>query len=255
MAGSVLAEDDFKPVVVIPVYNHEDAIGVTLVDVLRFGYPVMLVDDGSSAICRDVLVKLCDQYAERVSLIRLPRNSGKGAAVKVGLQQALEAGYSHAVQVDADGQHDLEDMPLFMDTAQASPEALVIGYPRYDESVPTHRYLARYLTHAWVWINTLSFSVKDTMCGFRVYPLAQVVSLLREDGCGDRMEFDTEVVVRWVWQGLAVENLPTKVHYPIDGVSHFNAVKDNILISRMHAGLFFGMLQRLPRLLRNKLNG
>ncbi|RTE65957.1 glycosyltransferase family 2 protein [Amphritea opalescens] len=254
MAESVLAESAFKPIVVIPVYNHEEAISVTLADVLRFGYPVLLVDDGSSAKCRDVLVGLRDQYAGRVSLMRLEQNGGKGAAVKAGLRQALEAGYSHAVQVDADGQHDLDDIPLFMEVAYSSPEALVIGYPRYDESVPTHRYLARYLTHIWVWINTLSFLVKDTMCGFRVYPLTQVVSLLQEDCCGDRMEFDTEVVVRWVWRGLAVENLPTKVHYPIDGVSHFNAVKDNVLISRMHAKLFFGMLLRLPRLMRKKLN-
>ena len=69
------------------------------------------------------------------------------------------------------------------------------------------------------------------------------------------MDFDTEVVVRWVWQGGGVRNLPTNVRYPVDGVSHFNAVKDNVLISRMHARLFFGMLCRLPGLIRNKFNG
>lgn len=255
MGVSVLANPVFKPVVVIPVYNHEEAIGVTLAEVLHYGYPVLLVDDGSSPACRDVLIQLSHQYADRVTLIRLEQNGGKGAAVKTGLRQAFKSGYSHGVQVDADGQHDLQDIPLFMAAAQSAPDALVIGYPRYDESVPAHRYYARYLTHVWVWINTLSFAVKDTMCGFRVYPLARVVTLLDQSGCGNRMEFDTEVVVRWVWRGFAVNNLPTKVNYPIDGVSHFNAVKDNVLISRMHARLFFGMLLRLPGLIRNKLYG
>ncbi|MBQ0784139.1 MAG: glycosyltransferase family 2 protein, partial [Amphritea sp.] len=175
MAGSAFAESDFKPVVVIPVYNHEAAIGVTLVDVLSYGYPVLLVDDGSSSECRDLLVQLSEQYADWVNLIRLEQNAGKGAAVKAGLRYLLEDGYSHAVQVDADGQHDLQDLPLFMATAKDTPEALVIGYPRYDESVPAHRYYARYLTHVWVWINTLSLAIKDPMCGFRVYPLAKTV--------------------------------------------------------------------------------
>lgn len=255
MAGSVLAETDFKPVVVIPVYNHEEAIGVTLADVLKYDYPVLLVDDGSSPECQDVLVQLSEQYVGRVSLIRLEQNSGKGAAVKAGLRQLCESGYSHAVQVDADGQHDLQDLPLFMATAEEAPEALIIGYPRYDESVPAHRYYGRYLTHVWVWINTLSFVIKDTMCGFRVYPIAKTVGMLEQEPCGDRMDYDTEVIVRWAWQGFPVRNLPTRVNYPIDGVSHFNVVKDNILISRMHARLFFGMLLRLPKIIRNKFNG
>lgn len=255
MAGSALADRDFKPVVVIPVYNHEEAISVTLADVLSYGYPVLLVDDGSSPKCRDVLIQLSEQYADRVSLMRLEQNAGKGAAVKAGLRQLFEAGFSHAVQVDADGQHDLQDLPLFMSTAQEAQESLVIGYPRYDESVPAHRYYARYLTHIWVWINTLSFAIKDTMCGFRVYPIAKTVAMLEQESCGDRMDYDTEVIVRWVWQGFSVRNLPTKVNYPIDGVSHFNVVKDNVLISRMHARLFFGMLWRLPGLIRNKFNG
>ena len=255
MAGSVLAEVDFKPVVVIPVYNHEEAIGATLVDVLSYGYPVLLVDDGCSSKCRNLLVQLSEQYSDRVSLIRLEQNSGKGAAVKAGLRQLFEEGYSHAVQVDADGQHDLQDLPLFMATSKEAPEALVIGYPRYDESVPAHRYYARYLTHIWVWINTLSFMIKDTMCGFRVYPIAKTVTMLEKEPCGNRMDYDTEVIVRWAWQGFLVKNLPTRVNYPIDGVSHFNVVKDNILISRMHARLFFGMLLRLPGIIRNKFNG
>lgn len=252
MDGSVSTEPLFRAAIVIPVYNHEEAIGPTLASVLEYGYPVLLVDDGSGPACRDVLINLDRQYDERVQLIRLAQNGGKGAAVKAGLRHLFALGYTHAVQIDADGQHDLTDLPTFMATGKRQPDALVTGYPRYDASVPALRYYARYLTHVWVWINTLSLRIKDTMCGFRVYPLAKVVELLDQESCGNRMDFDPEVIVRWAWRGWPVENLPTQVHYPIDGVSHFNAVKDNVLISLMHARLFFGMLVRLPKILSNR---
>ncbi|WP_010322046.1 glycosyltransferase family 2 protein [Marinobacterium stanieri] len=255
MDVSASAEGAFNVAIVIPVYNHEGAIGPTLASVLTYGYPVLLVDDGSDPVCRDVLIELERQYGDEVQLIRLEQNGGKGAAVKAGLRHLLAMGYSHGIQVDADGQHDLTDLPTLVATARREPDALVTGYPKYDDSVPALRYYARYLTHVWVWINTLSFRIKDTMCGFRVYPLAQVVSLLDREPCGNRMDFDTEVIVRWAWRGLPVENLPTRVHYPIDGVSHFNAVKDNVLISLMHARLFFGMLLRFPVILRNRFRG
>ncbi|MBV1788289.1 glycosyltransferase family 2 protein [Marinobacterium sp. D7] len=255
MDGSASTEQTFRAAIVIPVYNHEEAIGPTLANVLEYGYPVLLVDDGSSPACRDVLIDLDREYGDRVHLIRLERNGGKGAAVKAGLRQLLNMGYTHGVQIDADGQHDLNDLPLFMEMGQTSPDALVTGYPRYDETVPALRYYARYLTHVWVWINTLSFKIKDTMCGFRVYPLAPVVELLDREPCGNRMEFDPEVIVRWAWRGLPIKNLPTRVHYPLDGVSHFDAVKDNLLISLMHARLFFGMPVRLPSIIRRRRNG
>lgn len=256
MGVSVLAETiGFKPIVLIPVYNHEEAIGPTLEDVLRYDCPVLMVDDGSSAPCRDTLIALSNKHASRVSLLRLDTNGGKGAAVKAGFEALLAQGYSHAVQIDADGQHDVSDLQGFLTEAKQYPKHLVTGYPEYDDSVPKIRYYGRYLTHVWVWINSLSFEVRDTMCGFRVYPLSEVVALLQKEPCGDRMDFDTEVMVRWLWQGNRVRNLPTKVRYPLDGVSHFDVVRDNVLISWMHTRLFFGMLRRAPRILWRKLNG
>jgi len=245
---------EFSPAVLIPVYNHEEAIGPTLDEVLQYDCPVLLVDDGSTQVCRDVLIALSEKHSERVSLLRLDQNGGKGAAVKAGFEALLAKGYSHAIQIDADGQHDLVDLPLFLETSRACPEALVTGFPKYDESVPKIRYYGRYLTHLWVWINSLSFEVRDTMCGFRVYPLATVSQLLEKERCGDRMDFDTEVIVRWLWRGGRVQNLPTKVRYPIDGVSHFDVLRDNVLISLMHTRLFFGMLRRLPSIVWRRLN-
>jgi glycosyltransferase involved in cell wall biosynthesis len=255
VAESALAEPGFNAAVVIPVYNHKDAIGPTLARVLEHGYPVLLVDDGCDAECRDELIRLSRINGDGVKLLCLEQNGGKGAAVKAGLQALREAGFSHAVQIDADGQHDLDDLPRFIQCSRAAPRALVTGYPQYDASVPALRYYARYLTHIWVWINTLSLVIKDAMCGFRVYPLEQVVELLECEPCGNRMDFDPEVIVRWTWRGYPVVNLPTRVHYPLDGVSHFNAVKDNVLISGMHARLFFGMLWRLPVLIWKRLHG
>ena len=256
MGASVLDKTlDFRPAVVIPVYNHAGAIGITLERVLRYDCHVLLVDDGSEQACNDVLLALKEQYPERVSLLVLAQNGGKGNAVKAGLRALLADGYSHGIQIDADGQHDISDLPDFIAAAKKSPESLVTGYPKFDESVPGLRYYSRYLTHVLVWINTLSFEIRDSMCGFRVYPLVAVVQLLEQEKCGQRMDFDPEVIVRWSWRGGSVLNLPTQVYYPIDGVSHFDLWRDNVLITLMHTRLFFGMVWRLPKLLWRKLNG
>ena len=156
------------------------------------------------------------------------------------------------LQIDADGQHRVEDIARFIAQAAAHPQALVIGSPRFDDSVPGLRLWARYLTHAWVSINTLSRRIEDSMCGFRVYPLAPLLELDRQRKLGARMSFDIEVLVRLCWAGVEIINVPTKVSYPKDGISHFRGGLDNLLISRLHATLFFGMLLRLPTLLARK---
>ncbi|MCX4189068.1 glycosyltransferase family 2 protein [Methylophaga sp. OBS3] len=243
----------FQPAIVVPVYNHEVAIPNTLSNLLKSGLPILLVDDGSDSVCEQVLQTLATENSERVFLHRLPYNSGKGAAVKAGLRWLANAGYSHGLQIDADGQHDANDVPKFIAAAESNPEHVVTGYPQYDDSVPLVRFYCRYLTHVLVWLSTLSFEVKDTMCGFRVYPIKPILPLLAK--CGDRMDFDSEIMVRWVWLGNNVTNLPTKVHYPKDGVSHFLLWKDNSLMTWMHIRLVFGMLIRSPKLLWRKLRG
>ena len=239
----------FQPCVVIPVYNHEHAIGGVLAQVLAHGLPVILVDDGCSAACAAVLDGLAAAHPDRVVLERHAVNQGKGGAVLTGFARAARDGYTHVLQVDADGQHSVADVPRFLAAARAAPHAVVAGCPVYDESVPALRLYARYLTHVWVWINTLSLAIRDSMCGFRVYPVAPVLALARRRRLGLRMNFDIEILVRLYWDGLAIVNLPTRVGYPEDGVSHFKAWTDNVLISRLHMTLFFGMLPRIPSLL------
>ncbi|WP_338526657.1 glycosyltransferase family 2 protein [Pseudomonas batumici] len=236
-----------KPCALIPVYNHETAVPAVVEALLRAGLPCVLVDDGSSPACAAVLEQLAEH--ERTFLVKLPTNQGKGGAVMVGLREAARLGFSHALQVDADGQHDLSDVASFLDASRSHPEALICGYPQYDESVPKSRFYARYLTHIWVWINSLSLQIRDSMCGFRVYPLPPVLALIDSAKLGKRMDFDSEILVRLAWRNQPMRWLPIKVHYPQDGLSHFRLFHDNALITNMHARMFFGMLVRLPSIL------
>ncbi|EIV3802670.1 TPA: glycosyltransferase family 2 protein [Klebsiella aerogenes] len=239
---------DFSPCVLIPCYNHGAMMPRVLARLQPFGLPCIVVDDGSDSSTRQQLERLAAETAN-LTLIRLPQNAGKGAAVIRGLQAAAQAGFSHAVQVDADGQHAIEDIPQLLALAQAHPEALISGQPIYDDSIPRSRLYGRWITHVWVWIETLSLQLKDSMCGFRVYPVTPTLQLAQRVSLGQRMDFDTEVMVRLYWQGNTSYFVPTRVTYPPDGLSHFDAIKDNCRISLMHTRLFLGMLPRIPSLL------
>ena len=236
-----------NPCAVIPVYNHETAVPAVVDALLAAGLPCVLVDDASSPACSAVLEQLAQ--GEHIFLVRLAINQGKGGAVMAGLREAARLGFTHALQVDADGQHDLRDVATFMQVSQQNPQALICGYPQYDDSVPKGRLYARYLTHVWVWINTLSLQIRDSMCGFRVYPLPPTLALMDSANIGKRMDFDSDILVRLAWRNQPMLWLQTRVHYPLDGVSHFRLFHDNVLITRMHTRLFFGMLLRSPALL------
>lgn len=243
----------YKPCVVIPCYNHGDKIEVVLKRLQPFQLHVFIVDDGSDERTKSVLSQLSQNYPE-VTFYTMPQNQGKGQAVLQGIKLADEAGFTHALQVDADGQHCIEDAPKFLNLSKEFPGALISGQPLYDDSIPKARLYGRYITHFWVWVETLSFSIKDSMCGFRVYPIAPVVQLLKDSlYIGRRMDFDTEIMVRLYWCGIPSLFIPTRVVYPDDGVSHFDAWRDNVQISWMHTRLFFGMLVRIPKLLMRNI--
>lgn len=233
---------------VIPNYNHQDAIAQTLAQLAQLELSCYLIDDGSNGETQQLLSQLEQQYSW-VTLIRHPYNRGKGAAVMTGLRQAYQDGYTHALQIDADGQHNLADIPAMITAAQNHPEAVISGKPIYDESIPKGRLYGRYITHFWVWVETLSFEIQDSMCGFRVYPLAATEALLSQELLTERMDFDIEILVKLYWQGCTVIHVPTKVIYPEGGISHFQGLKDNLRISALHTRLFFGMLARIPKLL------
>ena len=239
---------------VIPNYNHAAVIDDTISRLQKHHLPIFLIDDGSNKETRLVLEQIDRTYAN-VTLYRRENNGGKGAAVNSGLHLAFKMGMTHALQIDADGQHDLNDIEKILAESQANPTSLISGQPIYDDSISKGRYYGRYLTHVWVYIESLSFTIKDSMCGFRVYPLAQYIALANKVKLGKRMDFDIEVMVRLYWQGVSVRFVPTKVHYPENGVSHFNLWNDNWLITKLHTKLFFGMLLRSPLLLSRKFSG
>jgi predicted LPLAT superfamily acyltransferase len=237
----------------IPVYNHERALGPLLEQLRASGLPCILVDDASDEASARVLDGLAQREAAWVTLVRHAQNQGKGAAVLTGARAAQEKGFTHVLQLDADGQHRPEDVPAFLAALEEHPDAMVLGEPRFDASAPRSRLWGRQLTNVWVWVNTLSLSIEDGLCGYRLYPVEPLLRLAEAVPLGKRMDFDPEVAVRLKWEGLRVVGVPVQVGYPQDGVSHFRMGADNWLISRMHARLFFGMLRRLPRRLPRRL--
>lgn len=245
-----MVDSVFAACVVIPVFNHEHAIASVVDNVRVHGLPVLLVDDGSAAACANELQRL--SKLPDVTLLRHDFNRGKGAAVCTGLRAARQRGFTHAVQVDADGQHTLGDIRRFVEESRAHPASLICGAPVFDANMPRSRRYGRPLNHAMVWLETLSFDVVDSMCGFRVYPLAPTLALLDSQRLGLRMSFDTEILVRLHWRDVSMRWLPTRVYYPCDGVSHYRVFFDNLHAVGLHVRLFVEMLVRLPVLLWKK---
>ncbi|MFA6164057.1 MAG: glycosyltransferase family 2 protein [Methylobacter sp.] len=238
-----------KTCIIIPVYNHEHAIPQVISRLKKYSISCLLVNDGSSAACSKVLEDLARQEPGWLTLLNRAENGGKGAAVIDGFNTAIQLGYTHAIQIDADGQHNIDDIPRFLEAGRLNPDVMILGKPVFDESVPKIRLYGRYLTTLCIVINTLSLAIADGMCGFRLYPLAAVDKLISTTPIGQRMNYDIDIVVRLYWQGVEAINIPTAVHYPYDGVSHFRLWRDNVMISKTHVRLFFGMLIRIPQLL------
>lgn len=237
--------------IVVPHFEHQLQLISFLPSVVALGYPIIIVDDGSTDAAYDRLNAFVGDF-DRVELLRHDQNQGKGAAVQTGFRHALERGYTHAVQIDADGQHAIEDIPRMIHLMQVSPEALVTGLPVFDQSIPAVRYYGKKLTDWWVVLQTLSFDIADSMCGFRGYPLISAVRIMDTHSIGKGMDFDVEFIVHAYWMKMPIRYMQTRVNYPAGGVSHFNYLRDNVVMTRMHFRLALGMLVRLPGLLARR---
>lgn len=231
--------------IVIPVYNHPDTLRDMAPLLAAVKLPVILVNDGSDKKTTGTLDEICENHHD-FTHVRLRENQGKGGAVLAGFDYARNLNYTHAIQIDADHQHRIEDIPLFAATAEEYPDALILGKPVFDETIPTARLRGRYLTHVCVWIECLSTAIADSMCGFRVYPLQACKHIQR---VGKRMDFDVEIAVKLYWMGVQMININTPVRYHPDGISHFNMFRDNVRISWMHIRLILGMVPRAPKLI------
>lgn len=225
----------FRPCAVIPTYDNPRTVRGVVEDVRRHIADVILVDDGSGEEAGAVIDAI--EREGLADLVRRSANGGKGAAVKDGLRRARERGFTHVIQVDADGQHDVADVPKLLAAAREHPSALVLGAPVFDTSAPRSRLLARKISIFWANLETGGPVITDPLCGFRVYPVG---AALAAGARGDAMEFDPEIAVRMIWAGVPVVNVPTRVRYiPREegGVSHFRLFRDNVRISWMHTRL------------------
>ena len=241
----------FKCCAIIPSHNHSAVIGDIVRELRGNDLFVFVIDDDSEGVHRIALEKL-HAPAAGVRVHRFAINRGKGAAVMKGVELATAAGFTHALQIDADGQHDLSQVPAMIALGRDHPDALIAGKPLYDETMPRSRRIGRWITHFWVGIETLSLHPADTMCGFRLYPLAPLNEVLRSVRIGERMDFDPEVMVRMIWSGAPVFFLPVRVAYPAGNVSSFALLGDNWRISKMHTRLVLAMPWRIRQILRNR---
>ncbi len=206
----------------------------------------LIVDDGSGAVTKQLL----EEQAHRrswVHLIHRPTQGGKGAAVMTGLRSLHDLGFTHALQMDADGQHAPEDVPLFLNESRSSPEALVLGTPTFGPDVPRMRLAGRQISKWLIWAETMSFDIDDPLFGFRVYPLTSTVALINRHPLGRRMDFDPEIAIRLKWSGVPVRNIPTPVMYPVGGLSNFRMFADNMLMVWLHVRIFGAIVCRAIR--------
>lgn len=233
---------------IIPTRDHVTALDAILTRLAASGLPAIVIDDGSATENGERITAICARQAD-AECQRHAFNGGKGFAVMCGLARANERGFTHAVQIDADGQHDLDYLEDLLQAARANPQAIVTGVPQYDASIPRMRRIWRPFTNFWVRLNTLSSSIGDAMCGFRVYPASATLKLVRDSVRSRRMDFDIEVLVKAYWARFMIVSIPVRVMYPAGNFSNFDLLRDNVLLTRMHARLFFGMFLRAPSLL------
>jgi glycosyltransferase involved in cell wall biosynthesis len=234
--------------VLIPSYNPGQKVFETVRAARAQWDPVWVVVDGSTDGTAEGLQELARNDPGLRVLVRA-KNGGKGAAVLDGLIEAASQGYTHVLAMDSDGQHPAERIAAFMAASAANPGAMVLGDPVFDASAPTIRIKGRKISNWWANLETLWSGIHDSLFGFRVYPVAPLLRVMRSSLWMRRFDFDVEAVVRLSWGGLPAINLPAPVRYftlEEGGVSHFNYWRDNVLLTSMHSRLFAGFLIRLP---------
>ncbi len=243
-----------NPCLLIPIYDHKDTIRKVLESLEPLRLPCLVVNDGSGPATREILDDVVKTF-DWVEVQHHPVNQGKGVALRHGFRLAAARGFTHALTLDADAQHDAADASRFLEEAERNPDALVLGAPIFDASAPRSRLYGRKLSVGLVWLATLSREVRDPLCGFRCVPLAPALTLMERVAMGDRMDFEPELAVRLVWEGVPVVNLPTHVRYFVDGLSHFDVIWDDVRLASLYTRLTLRMLTRLPATLARRLEG
>jgi glycosyltransferase involved in cell wall biosynthesis len=253
----MMASPSRTHLILIPSYNPGAKVYETVRAARRCWNPVWVIVDGSTDGTAEELQKLAEEDPG-FSIITNPHNMGKGAALLRGLDLAAQRGYTHALSMDSDGQHPAEFIPEFMAASMREPACMILGRPVFDESAPALRVKGRQVSNWWANLETLWAGIGDSLFGFRVYPIAPLRQVMHRERFMRRFDFDPEAVVRLSWMGVKAVNLPAPVRYfsvEEGGVSHFNYLRDNALLTWMHTRLFFGFVLRVPLLVARKLAG
>jgi glycosyltransferase involved in cell wall biosynthesis len=242
--------------VLIPSYGPGALVYDTVRSARRQWTPVWVVVDGSTDGTASGLREMA-ATDPGLRVLVLPENSGKGAAVLKGIDVAASEGFTHALTMDSDGQHPVDLIPTFMAKSVAAPDAMVLGVPVFDAGAPKLRVHGRKVSNWWANLETLWMGIGDSLYGFRVYPIEPLRQAMQGQRWMRRFDFDPEAVVRLCWRGVRPINLPAPVKYIAadnGGVSHFNYLRDNTLLTWMHMRLMLGFLLRLPFLLLRRLS-
>ena len=243
--------------VLIPSYNPGNRVYETIRTARQHWNPVWVVIDGSTDGSVERMLALAADD-DGLKIVHLPVNQGKGAAVLHGIELAQKQGYTHVLTMDSDGQHPATLIPRFMAKSAESPHHMILGKPVFDANAPSIRVKGRKISNWWANAETLWAGIGDSLFGFRVYPIAPLRDIMRKQAWMRRFDFDPEAVVRLCWYGVKPINLPAPVQYfsaEQDGVSHFNYLRDNVLLTWMHIRLCIGFLLRLPVLIVRRMQG
>ncbi|MHA6280413.1 glycosyltransferase family 2 protein [Salinimicrobium sp. CAU 1759] len=239
--------------VLIPTYNNQVTLKRVIDQVLEFTSNVIVVNDGSTDNTAQILKDF-----NSLPIINIPVNTGKGNALKTGFREAYKMGYKYAISMDSDGQHFPDDLQVFLDALEShlptNPDLLVIGSRKMDDpTVPEKSSIGNRFSSFWFWVET-GVDLKDTQCGYRLYPLEVINSL---NLFTSRFELEIEVIVKAAWKGVKVINLPVKVLYdPNERVSHFKPWQDVARITVLNIYfVFVAAFYIAPRNLLRKLTG
>jgi glycosyltransferase involved in cell wall biosynthesis len=237
--------------VLIPSFDPGPLVYDTVRGARQQWEPVWVVVDGSTDGTSIGLLDMATADPGLRVMVQ-PENRGKGASILHGLDLAAQAGFTHVLTMDSDGQHPVELIPEFMAASIAAPDSMVLGVPVFDAGAPRLRVQGRKVSNGWANLETLWVGVGDSLYGFRVYPIGPLRRVMHGQRWMRRFDFDPEAVVRLCWRGVCPINLPAPVKYLAadeGGVSHFQYLRDNALLTWMHIRLVLGFLLRLPVLL------
>ncbi len=227
------ATNELRPCIIIPCYKHARLLVENIDSILRHSIPTIIVDDGSP----DGEELYEGLKSKNITLLKLEKNIGKGGAIINGLKKALELNFTHAVQVDADSQHNYNDIPRFILEASKYPQHLILGTPIFDSTAPKERIHGRKISTALVALETLSNQAHDVLFGFRVYPLKQTLNALNKFPINFRMGFDAQIIVYLLWSGINIKNIKSQVKYDPSINSNFRYLEDNLSFIAMHIRL------------------